>query len=828
MRKKIEELEINKKALSLVLGFQLGLIVILRMLITLNADQINRQQTLDETRILKYEVPFIENIGQLDNEVSYFTNVYNGSVYITEESDLVYSFNSKINEKQYSNFIFSEEFVNRNKNNFEGKDKSIAKINDFRSKEVSQRFSNIPSFYSLSYKDIYEGIDLKLSASNKNIEKIFTIKSGYDPSAIQLHVEGAEGLSALEDGRLLISSGDASVALTKPIAYQTINGKQNYVEINYKVNGSNYGFEVAEYNQNYPLIIDPLVASTFLGGSLTDLPYGPFIEVDDEGFVYISGFFSSQNFPRTTGVFQSNYSGGPQDCFIAKFNNDLSELIASTFLGGSGFETECTIELDNYGNVYVGGYTNSKNFPTSENAYSRTNSGNYDIFISKLSNDLSTLLASTYIGGSKNDGWESNRIDLEIGHDGNLYVAAQSSSEDFPTTDNAYDTSFNGTGVYIYSGDIVAFKFDPNLENLLSSTYLGGEIDEFRVSLALDNNDNVFIVTSTYSYNIPTLNSAYDKSYNGAAELYIYKLDSDLSTRLNSTYFGGANDEVPHAAETDSEGNLYITGYTSSPNFNATTGSFDNSFGGVEDGFIIKLDANLNSLLASTFIGGNKSDRGQAIKIKNDKIYITGRTLSPDFPIVEGTYDDEFSGGTEHGDISVSALDLDLTTMYASTFLGGPDDEKPLGLAIDNSGNVFIGGFSHSGGYPTTEGAYDETFDGVIDVIVAKFNFDEVQAVKNSNDKPVGFILYQNYPNPFNPSTTINYNLEVHGYVDITIYDELGQSVIKLFEDYQSAGEHQLEWNGKNGKGESMPSGVYFCKVVFNNLSKTIKLSLLR
>ena len=132
------------------------------------------------------------------------------------------------------------------------------------------------------------------------------------------------------------------------------------------------GFNLGENNGKYTIVADPLLASTYLGGTQTDLPYGPFIEVDDSGYVYICGFSSSLNFPRTQNAFQYNYGGGQQDCFISKFNNDLTELIASTYLGGSGFETECTIELDDEGNVYVGGYTNSTDFPTTPGAYNQT------------------------------------------------------------------------------------------------------------------------------------------------------------------------------------------------------------------------------------------------------------------------------------------------------------------------------------------------------------------------------------------------------------------------------------------------------------------------
>jgi hypothetical protein len=348
------------------------------------------------------------------------------------------------------------------------------------------------------------------------------------------------------------------------------------------------------------------------------------------------------------------------------------------------------------------------------------------------------------------------------------------------------------------------------------------------VSLALDNADNVFVVTGTYSYGIQTPYSAYDYSYNGASEIYIYKLDSELATRLSATYFGASEHEVPHSAETDSAGNLYITGYTESDNYPVTGFSFDNTFGGVEDGFLAKFDNNLETLLASTFVGGSESDRGQAIKIAGQKMYLTGRTLSADFPVTPHCYDSSLSGGIEHGDISVSVFDLDLSTLIASTYLGGPEDEKPLGMDVDNQGNIFIGGFSHSNGYPVTQGAYDTTFAGIIDVTIAKFNVGIINHIEESPSPPGGYQLRQNYPNPFNPSTVIKYVIPEPGYVEINIYDIAGRKLNTLVSRIEQPGVKSVAWNGTDSKGNSASSGIYYYTLQAGDVFLTKKMLLLR
>jgi hypothetical protein len=767
----------------------------------------------------------IVNLGQLDEKIAFYTDIPGGRISVTKEAELLYSL--RPNTTEFSGIDFKECFAGNKNISFSTDEICNSNINVFLGNDSTDWIKGIPAYNKIKIKNIYDGIDLSIEVNRNTAEKIFKLNPGSDVNDLRVLIKDADLLSIGSDGKLIVETSGRSASFTKPIAYQDINNERNFVSVEYKVSDYEYGFEVGAYNSEFPLFIDPLLASTYLGGSQTDLPYGPFIEVDDSGYVYVCGFSSSLNFPRTQNAFQNNYSG-QQDCFISKFNNDLTELIASTYLGGSGFETECTIELDDEGNVYVGGYTNSTDFPTTPGAYNQQNNGDYDIFISKLSNDLSTLLASTYIGGSNTDGWYSNRIDLEIGNNGDLYLVGQTTSDDFPVTSGVYDSTFNGTGVYTYSGDAVVIRFDNTLSNLVASTYLGGTLDEFRVGMALDAEDNVFVVTGTYSWDIATPAVAIDPSYNGASDLYISKLSSDLTTQLNATYFGATEMEVPHVAETDNYGNLFVSGYTTSPNFQTTPGSFDDTYNGNEDGFVIKFDNNLNSLVASTFIGGSQHDRGQALKIKNNKLFLTGKTLSSDFPVITGTYDDEYSGGTEHGDIFISTLDLNLSTLSASTYLGGEADEKPLGLAVDKNENVFIGGFTHSGDYPFTAGAYDSTFAGVIDVVVAKLYMESSVNVDNEDIIPFSFQLSQNYPNPFNPNTVINYVIPEETNVKLLIYNLTGQVIRTLVNVKQNAGSHSVIWDGKNNKGGMVSSGVYLYRIVSKNFNLTKKMLLIK
>ena len=214
---------------------------------------------------------------------------------------------------------------------------------------------------------------------------------------------------------------------------------------------SEYGFTVASYDKTKDLIIDPLLASTFLGGSRRD--YGDSLALDPSGNVYVTGYTESTNFPTTSGAYDTSFNGGSDDVFVSKLNGGLTSLLASTYLGGSDWDWGNSLTLDPSGNVYVTGWTGSGDFPTTSGAYDTSKGGSGDVFVSKLNGGLTSLLASTYLGESGFDEGDSLTLDPS----GNVYVMGRTGSSDFPTTSGAYDTSYNG-----YS-DVFVSKLDANL-----------------------------------------------------------------------------------------------------------------------------------------------------------------------------------------------------------------------------------------------------------------------------------------------------------------------------------------------------------------------------
>jgi len=569
---------------------------------------------------------------------------------------------------------------------------------------------------------------------------------------------GARGLWVNEHGELVAETELGAVKFTKPIAYQEINGKRVDVECKYTIadcgmqnaecktnlksefqypNSENpkssiqnvdaeisnpksaihnpklqYGFKVASYDRTKDLIIDPLLASTYLGGS-EDQDYGYSLALDTSGNVYVAGNTGSSDFPTTILAYDTSKNGG-YDVFVSKLNSGLTSLLASTYLGGSEWDLGNSLTLDTSGNVYVTGWTLSSDFPTTIGAYDTSYGGDGDVFVSKLNTELTSLLASTYLGGSSYDYGRSLTLDTS----GNVYVAGHTGSSGFPTTIVAYDTSYNGGG-----SDVFVSKLDSGLTSLLASTFLGGSgSSEDGNSLTLDTSGNVYVTGSTQSSDFPITSGAYDISYNGSFDVFVSKLNGGLTSLLASTYLGGKGEDDGHSLALDTSGNVHVTGYTSSSSFPTTSGAYDTSYGTSNDVFVSKLDGGLTSLLASTYLGGSSYDYGRSLTLDTSgNVYVAGYTGSSDFPTTSGAYDTSYGGD---GDVFVSKLNSGLTSMLASTYLGGSGSELGSSLTLDTSGNVHVTGYTSSSSFPTTSGAYDTSYGGSKNVFVSKLDSD--------------------------------------------------------------------------------------------------------
>ena len=403
--------------------------------------------------------------------------------------------------------------------------------------------------------------------------------------------------------------------------------------------------------------------STYLGGSDNDEGYG--IAVDDSGNAYVTGKTASTDFP-THNAYDDSYNGGDHDAFVAKLNASGTSLVYSTYLGGfhepgvNSSDYGRDITVDSSGNAYVTGITCSTDFPT-HNAYDDSyNGGRYDTFVTKLNASGTSLVYSTYLGGSGDEYSEGIAVDGS----GNAYVTGVTSSTDFPIH-NAYDDSYSG-------GDAFVTKFNAS-GNISYSTYLGGSSSEEGEGIVVDGSGNAYVTGTTLSTDFPTIN-AYDDSHNGGSyDVFVTKLDVSGTSLVYSTYLGGSDWDLSSSIAVDSSGNTYVTGYTLSTNF-PTINAYDNSYNGSRDAFVTKLDASGTSLAYSTYLGGSDWDRSSSIAVDgSSNAYVTGKTSSTNFPTLN-PYQGSYAG---NGDAFVASyfqdgtLPVELSLFTATTSAGG-------------------------------------------------------------------------------------------------------------------------------------------------------------
>jgi len=611
----------------------------------------------------KLSLYFIENKGQLDPTVRFYVKTSGQTLYFTDKEIVFDLFRGEkatwkrtesvgkgrqTTGAKTERLVFNLRFENAREGILlEGLDRQDAGVNYFVGDDRSKWKTGIPTYKGVVYKRVYKGIDLKVFGNGKDIEYEFIVNPGGNPGDILLTYNGIEGLSTNAEGELLIATAFGELKETKPYIYQEVEGKRavdGSFEIRSPARQSqtgkfSYGFQVSSYDPSYPLIIDPTLSySTYLGGRSGDVGYG--IAVDVSGNAYVTGYTSSTNFPT-----QNPYQGtkpGYYDAFITKLSSSGGTLSYSTYLGGSNRDYGYGIAVDNSGNAYVTGETNSRDFPT-QNPYQETYGGDEDAFITKLSSSGSTLAYSTYLGGSSGDVGYGIAVDVS----GNAYVTGYTSSTNFPT-----QNPYQGTKPGYYAAFITKLSSSGNA--FAYSTYLGGSSGDVGYGIAVDVSGNTYITGETDSTNFPTQNP-YQGAYGGGpADAFITKLSSSGSALSYSTYLGGSSGDVGYGIAVDVSGNAYITGGTESRGFPTQDPYQETYAGGSYDVFITKLSSSGNALSYSTYLGGSDRDYGYGIAVDDSgNAYVTGYTISTDFP-TQNPYQETYAG--YDGDAFVTKL----------------------------------------------------------------------------------------------------------------------------------------------------------------------------
>ncbi len=652
----------------------------------------------------KFPIQFEQNEGQTDTDVRYLTRGPGYTFYFTPQ-EIAMVLTNRQADKTALPAILKMQFIDANSNpTIKGLDELCCKSNYFIGNDRNAWRSNISNYRKVAYKDLYPGIDAIFYGNPDQLEYDLCVAPGANPSLARLRLEGAEELLVDKEGNLCIHLGDSQeLCMQKPFVYQLVRGEKVAIDAQFTLLAKNeVGFELGHYDGAQELVIDPvLVYSTYLGGSGGDIGSG--IAVDSNGSMYVVGLTRSANFP-IKNAFQASLLGS-QDAFITKFDSSGTNLIYSTYLGGSGNSSGNGITVDESGNAYVTGWTDSVDFPI-VNAFQGSLSGLRDVFVTKLDATGSNLIYSTYLGGGRFDeGW-----DIAIDGDHNVYITGKTTSLNFPIK-NAFQSAIAGlTNAFIT-------KFDATGSSLIYSTYLGGNVGDEGQKIIVDNSGNVYVTGQTQSTNFP-LKNPFQGSRSGGTDVFITKFDATGSNLIYSTYLGGSDLDIVSGIAIDNSDNIYVSGWTSSANF-PLMNPFQGFLKGTRNGFITKFDSSGTNLIYSTYLGGNDISQINGIAIdSNGHVYVIGHTSSTDFP-VKNAFQTSLSGSE---DAFITKLDATGSSLIYSSYFGGTKFDAANGIALDSVGNAYLVGQTSSSNFPVTANAFQLVLTGLSnDAFVSKF-----------------------------------------------------------------------------------------------------------
>lgn len=487
--------------------------------------------------------------------------------------------------------------------------------------------TDVPLYAKVRYKNVYPGTDLVYyGTSQGDLEYDFVVGPRENPHKIAQKFAGAQSVSLDGSGRLVLRLDRGQVAQYMPVAYQIeTNGRRRGVSVRHVLKGPNRDQVGFE-----------------LGTYDRDKPV-----VIDPVLVY------------------------------------------STYLGGSNGDGVFSISVDSSGNVYLAGWTDSADFPTTLNSYR----GGVDAFVTKL-DSAGNLVFSTCLGGGNLDWGHSVAVDAA----GNVHVVGDTSSGDFPLVNPVQPALSGGKDAFIV-------RLNPAGNSLLYATFLGGSGDDSAHEVTLDQSGNAYVIGDTKSTNFPLAGAAPLQSLHrgGDGDGFVTKLNAAGTGLVYSTYLGGTGLDYGDSIAVDTAGSAYVTGETSSADLPASAGAYQRTSGGGSDVYVAKLNPSGSGLAYLTYLGGSAND--QSLKLVLDSAnnaYVTGATNSVNFPTRNAFQPTQGGGGD---DAFVTKLSAAGDALVYSTYLGGSGRDGGTGLAVDAQGNAYVGGWLTSADFTVTPNA---------------------------------------------------------------------------------------------------------------------------
>lgn len=643
----------------------------------------------DDEQLPSTYIQFIENKGQWDSQIQYQIEMRNARLFM-ENDRLTYALMNGedldlLHEAHHNSAIDINDFALRChafQVRFEGCN-AVSPIssclhdtyrNYYIGKNPEHWASKVGLYAQIDYPNLYNGIDMRFYGDGGSIKYDFIVQPNADIAQIQLRYDGTDDLY-VQNGSLYAVTTVNTIIENRPYAYQYINGQLREVSCNFVVQNNVLSFNLPEgYDPTAELIIDPtLIFSTYSGSTADN--WGFTATYDQEGHLFSGGAAFGIGYPTTLGAYQVNFAGGAGGLFtdisLSKFNPAGSQMLYSTYIGGSlANEMPHSLVVNENDELILYGTTGSADYPTTTNAFNSNFSGGInatinaiafpqgsDIVISKLNADGSVMLASTYIGGVGNDGL--------------------------------------------------------NTASALKYNYA----DEARGEIFFDNQNNIYVASSTNSPDFPATFESFQPFSNGQQEGCVLKFSPDLSQLIWGTYLGGSGNDAVYSVKPGADGSIYVSGGTTSSDFPTTSGTIQPTYsGGTADAFVAQLSENGDVLLASTFVGTSSYDQAYMVDLDaNGNVYIVGQSTG-NHPVIGDVY------SNANGKVFLRQLSADLSTTQWATVIGSGGSTpniSPTAFLVDQCGQIFISGWGGAlngnlttTGLTVTPGAFQSTTDG--------------------------------------------------------------------------------------------------------------------
>lgn len=635
------------------------------------------------------EPVYIENRGQWNSAALFLAQTPGLDVWLTQSGVVydMYGYVDAIGQKQKHRrgTIVAMEFLNAlSSSAAEGIARQAGYYSYVKGKKC---IADVGSFEQAVLRQVYQGIDAVFYCDGQTSRYDFIVHPNGDYRNITLSFHGMKDVSLTESGELLVSTENGILVQRGLAAYQIIDGKRHSVSCSFILTSVDkkkvISLAVGAYNRSYPLVIDPLVSGTFIGGNEKEEVED--VAVDVGGNAYVLGTTVSSDFPVTLGAYETSIYN--TDIFLTKFDYTGTHILFSTFIGGSGEERARGLVRDDFGSLYITGVTSSADILDVSYSYPELMPSGQNVFVACLTSEGNALRYMTVLGGSGDDGVEAVAVDKQE----NVYITGTTQSQDFPL--------FHSSEVYKDGDEVFLVSLDKNGERRFS-TLLGGSGNDSGKTIAVDRANNIWVAGHTNSKNLPTTDFS---TYNGNSyNVFFSKWDSD-GKRKAVGYIGTGAGSIT-AMATDNEGAIYLAGYTPDGSFTLPDSRiqppYDKNYSGQQDGFILKLTTEGKTEYA-TFLGAAYDDLPLGITVDPDgKIIVVGSTTQ------SGLVDDflpmSFFPRYSLKEGFVVVLRPGETEFSYATYLGGSNDDECVAVTTLRDSTLLVVGNTLSHDFPVS------------------------------------------------------------------------------------------------------------------------------